>query len=519
MTNENRVAKTAGFLMVVMILSRILGYLRDIIIYSYFGQNRITDAYNAAFSIPDFLYMLLVGGALSSAFIPIFSGYIARKEEEEAWEVASIIFNLVMLLLLIGVSIGYVLAPQLVSLIVPGFEPQYMEMTVLMTRIMFLQVIFMSMAGIAQGILHSFKHFRMPALGSLLYNVGIILVGSLLVRRLGIIGFSIGVVIGSFINLVVQVPMLRKKGVRYRNSLKFNHPGVKRIISLLVPILIGQSVIYLNLFVTQNLASGLDGGMIAALKLAERLMKLPIAVVGISMAVALFPNLTEYVATGNMKRYHSSLSTTMNNVIFLAVPSAVGLAIMGKSLIRMMYQQGAFDVAATEATTIALVFYSVGILGYSAIHVLSRAYYALEDTKTPVIISSLSMLVNLGFSLILIRPMGHGGLALAYSITGTIHMSVMLLFLRRKTGPLGGRIMLGTLSKTAIASAGMALSLWISNSSVERWLDMGSKTGQIVSAVTGVVVGFTVFMLLARLLKIEEEAQVRQIIVKRFKRN
>ncbi|QRN86139.1 murein biosynthesis integral membrane protein MurJ [Clostridia bacterium] len=519
MTKEKQVAKTAGFLMIIMVLSRILGYLRDIIIYSYFGQNRITDAYNAAFSIPDFLYMLLVGGALSSAFIPVFSGYIARKEEEEAWEVASILFNFILLLLMIGVGIGYLLAPQLVALIVPGFEPEYMELTIRMTRIMFLQVIFMSMAGMAQGILHSFKHFKMPALGSLLYNVAIILVGALLVRKLGIIGFSIGVVAGSLVNLLVQIPVLKKKGVRYIRSLNLSHPGVKKILALIVPILLGQSVIYLNLFVTQNLASGLDGGMIAALKLAERLMKLPIAVVGISMAVALFPNLTEYVAIGNMKRYHSSLTKTLNNVIFLALPSAVGLAIMGKPLIRMMYQQGAFDAAATKATTIALVFYSAGILAYSAIHVLSRAFYALEDTKTPVIISSFSMLVNLGFSLLLIGPMGHGGLALAYSMTGTLHMCVMLLFLRRKSGPLGGRVMLKTLKNTAIASAGMALVIWTSNSILETWLDISNKSSQALVAVVGVTAGFMVFMLLARLLKMEEEIQVRQIVTNRFKRN
>ncbi len=519
MINENRVAKTAGFLMMVMIGSRILGYLRDIIIYSYFGQNRITDAYNAAFSIPDFLYMLLVGGALSSAFIPVFSGYIARQEEEEAWKVASIIFNAVMVLLLMGVLVGYILTPQLIELIVPGFEPEYKSMTILMTRIMFLQVIFMSMAGIAQGILHSFKHFKMPALGSLLYNVGIIAVGVVLVRRLGIVGFSIGVVVGSLINLAVQIPVLRKKGVRYSPLLHLRHPGVRRIFSLIIPILIGQSVIYLNLFVTQNLASGLDGGMIAALKLAERLMKLPIAVVGISMAVALFPNLTEYAAIGQMKRFHSSLLTTLNQVIFLSLPAAVGLAFMGKPLIRLMYQQGAFTAQATQATFVALAFYAVGVLPYSAIHVLSRAYYALEDTKTPVVISSISMLVNLFFSLLLIGPMGHGGLALAYSITGMFNAVVMLFFLRKKTGPLGGGALLKTVWKTAGASLGMALLLVLGNMLWPQVLDLNAKWNQAIVVVLGIALGLIAFMGLARLMGMKEEAMVRDLIWKKLKRN
>lgn len=504
--------------MLVMVGSRILGYVRDIIIYSHFGQNRITDAYNAAFSVPDFLYMLLVGGALSSAFIPVFSGYIARKQQEEAWEVASIVFNLVLVLLAGGIGIGILLAPQLVDLIVPGFEAEYKVLTVRMTRIMFLQVLFLSMAGITQGILHSFKHFRTPALGSLLYNVGIIAVGLLLVRSLGIVAFSVGVVAGAAINLAVQLPALLRHRVRYRRLLDLSNPGVRRVLALMIPILVGQSVIYLNLFVTQNLASSLDGGMIAALKLAERLMKLPVAVIGISMAVALFPNLTEFAAVGNMKRYHTSLQRTLSSVIFLAVPAGFGLAVLGRPLIRMMYQQGAFDGAATAATATALVFFSLGIPAYSSIHVLSRAYYALEDTRTPVIISCLSMLVNLGFSLWLIRPLGHGGLALAYSLTGLMNAAALLWFLRKKTGPLGGRALARVAGKTLAASLLMAASVSGTVFVLERVVDVTAKSGQLLTAILAGGVGAGTFWLAAMAANLEEEREIRRLILGRFSR-
>ncbi len=515
---ETRIAKTAGFLMVIMIGSRIVGYLRDIIIYSQFGQNRMTDAYNAAFSIPDFLYILLVGGALSSAFIPVFSGYIANDKQEEAWEVASIMFNFLMILLAAGIAVGMVFTPQLVRLIVPGFEPEFVALTVLMTRIMFLQVILMSMAGVSQGILHSFKHFRAPALGSILYNVGIIVVGVALSVRFGIVGFSIGVVAGAALNFGVQIPALMKKKVRYHLKLDLRNPGVQKILMLILPILLGQSFIYLNLFITQNLASGLEGGMIASLRLAERLMKLPIAVIGLSMAIALFPTLAGYAAKGDMDQYHRSFLVTVRNVLFLAIPASVGLAVMARPLIRFMYQQGAFDATATGDSATALVFYTVGITAYCGYHVLTRSFYALSDTRTPVLISGVAMGINLGLSLLLVRVLGHGGLALAYSLTGVFNAGCMLFFLRRKVGFLGGRKMLQTTRKTLVASAAMGICVWAVTRGLEPILDTGVKLNQGIIAVSGVLVGVAVFMALTRILGMDEERSARRMFLARLGR-
>ena len=227
MSAGTRIVRAAGIIMVAMVLSRIIGYVRDMVIYFRFGQNNLTDAYNAAFSIPDFLYYLLVGGALSSAFIPVFSGYIATNKEEDGWHVASTIFNIIMILMVCGIGLGMVFAPAL-RILVPGFTPENIALTVTMTRIMFIQAFFMALNGITMGILNSYHHFLAPAVGSVLYNLGIITVGLLLSPYLGITGFAVGVVTGAALNFAVQVPVLLKIGLRYRPVLDLNHPGVKK---------------------------------------------------------------------------------------------------------------------------------------------------------------------------------------------------------------------------------------------------------------------------------------------------
>lgn len=215
-----------------MIISRVIGYLRDVVIAFEIGQNNFTDAYNTAFTIPDYLYALLVGGALSSAFIPVFASYISTDKEEEAWETASIVFNLSMSLMLLGILIGVVWAPQLVHWLAPGYSPKIAALTVKLTRIMFAQALFMGLAGLSMGILNSYKHFLMPAIGSVLYNLITVALGWLLAVyfHLGIMGFTLGVVAGAVANFAVQVPKLIQLGLKYRFTFNLRHPGVKKII-------------------------------------------------------------------------------------------------------------------------------------------------------------------------------------------------------------------------------------------------------------------------------------------------
>lgn len=504
--------------MIAMILSRIIGYVRDMVILAKFGQNNLTDAYNAAFSIPDFLYYLLVGGALSSAFIPVFSGYIATKEEEEGWQVASSIFNIIVILMLIGISMGLIFTPQLIRLLVPGFTPENMEFTVGMTRIMFFQSFFMALNGISMGILNSYHNFLAPAIGSVLYNLGIIVVGLLLAPYLSIVAFSVGVVAGAVLNFTVQLPALLKLGLRYRPVINLNHPGVRKIGVLIVPVLIGLSVTHFNLFVNQNLGSGLPEGMISALRTAQRIMQLPIGVFAIAIAIATFPTLTGCAARKEMDDFKETMSLSLRTIIFVTLPSAVGLVALRTPIIKLLFQRGNFTAEDTQATAYALLFYCIGLFAYSALQHLNRVYYALQDTKTPVAVGIFTIIVNIVLNYLLIGPMGHGGLALAYSLAGIINMLLLLYILKLKLGRLDGRKILASFLKTLVISGMMGTAAYYASELSAAYLSSGGTLTQLLQVAAGVSTGVIVFLVLALLLKMEEAELAKSLFLRRFRR-
>jgi len=523
---KGKVFRAAGFLMVTMVISRILGYARDVVLYNIFGQNRITDAYNAAFSIPDFLYSILVGGALSSAFIPVFSSYIAREEKDEAWQVASIVLNWVMLLLSFGIIICFVFTPQLIDLLVPGFDAEAKKLVITLTRIMLFQTVFMSLSGITQGILHSYQHFTAPAVGSMIYNLFIVGLGALLAGPIearfpgyGVASFSIGVVTGSLASFAVQLRALRKIGIHYSWSFNFRHPGVQRLISLMIPILIGLSVSQINGFVTQGLGSSLSDGMIAALRTGQRFMQLPIGIFAIAIGIAIFPTLTSTAALNQIDEFKKSMSLGVRSVMYITMPSAVGLAVLSEPIIRVMFEFGGeFTAEATTAAAQALVFYCFGLVGYSVTHVLSRSFYALQDTRTPVIIGIVSIVANVLFSLLLVGPLQHRGLALAYSLAGIIQCGLLLLFLWRKLQHIDLRNMIISFFKTAIACVAMGAIAYGSAMVLGNALDLSSKLNQVIQLGTAMVLAVIVFFVITGAMKMEEAGLVWDIFGKRFRR-
>lgn len=517
----------ANILMMTTIASRVLGYLRDVLIFAQFGQNSLTDAYNAAFSIPDFLYMILVGGALSSAFIPVFSSYLAKNQEDEGWRVLSIIFNWIMLLLIIGVVLGISFAPTLVDWLVPGYAPETKLMTVNLTRIMFFQVIFMCLSGISTGILQSYKNFTAPAIGSVLYNLGIILGGLLLaapIERMfpgyGIAGFSVGVVLGAMLNFLVQFVALLKLGIHYSFSFNLRHPGVQELIALIVPVFIGLAASQFNLFVNQNLASGLDEGLVSALRQAQRLMQLPITLFGITVGVAFFPTMTEMAAKLQLDEFKQTVVMGIRTVIFVTIPASCGLAALSRQVIRFMYEfsGGAFGAEDTDNTAYALVFYTIGVFAYAAIHTLSRAFYALKDTKTPVSIAVLSIAVNVALSIMLVGPMAQGGLALAYSIAGIFNMLVLIVLLNRSIGDIGSRALLVSTCQTIGISLVMGGAVWALVQGMEMWLPVHTKLAQLVEIIVAIGAGVGLYAALALALKMPEAEQCMRIINRKLHR-
>ncbi|MHB1125808.1 MAG: murein biosynthesis integral membrane protein MurJ [Bacillota bacterium] len=518
MSKGNRIVKAAGLIAVAMIISRILGYVRDVVIYYQFGQNQLTDAYNAAFSIPDTLYTLLVGGALSSSFIPVISSYIATNREDDAWEVASIIFNWIVVLMLVGISLGMIFTRQLVYIMVPGFDAQTAALTVYLTRLMFIQTFFMAFSGLAMGILNSYKHFTAPAVGSILYNLGIITVGVLLSPRMKIAAFSLGVVAGAAANFAVQLPALLRHGLKYRLSFNLRHPGVKKVGTLMIPVLFGLSVAQFNLFVNQNLASHLPEGLLTALRAAQRLMQLPIGVFAIAVAVAVFPTLTGYAARGEMEQFKRTMSMGIRSVMFITLPSAAGLIALGVPIIRFLFEQGRFTSTATQATAIALFYYSLGLFAYSGLQVLNRAYYALQDTRTPVTIGVITIGLNIILNILLVKPMSHGGLALASSLAGIFNITALLFLLQRKIGAINGRQIISSFFKSVFASALMGLGAFGIAQALASYLNMSSKFNQALQLMVSVTVGVGLYAVIAYLLRMEEIELVMEMFRKRLRR-
>lgn len=504
------VFRAATFLMIIQIISRVLGFARESVLVNMVGMGYASDAFNAAFSIPDFLYNVLIGGAISSAFIPVFSAYMARGEEREAWKVSSIFTTWALLLLVAGIVLALIFTEPLLSLITK-FDPAQMALPVALTRITLVQALFMAMSAIATGILQSHQHFTWPAVGILLYNICILLGGIFLIGPIeqmfpgyGVAGFSIGVVVGAVSTLLVQIPSLKKVGYHYRPSLDTHHPGLHQLIRLIIPVLIGLSVAQINLIVTQYLATG-EEGIYTALRTANRFMQLPLGVFATSICVAMFPTMTAQAATADLSEMKQSLSFGVRTIIFIITPCAVGLAMLGEPIIRLLYQfSEKFTPADTLVCSESLLFYCIGMLGYAVVQALIRGFYALQNTKTPVVVSVIAIAVNIVLSFVLVGPLAHKGLALAYSISGLVQCLLLFIILRQKMGAMDGRRMLQTFVQTVIACFIMGLSIWGTAAGCEALFGVATKMGQLIQVAASIGVAIVVFFVSAHLLRMDE---------------
>ncbi len=509
-------AKAAVILMIAVTISRILGFGREAVMMTLFGQNYLTDAYRAAFSIPDFIYLLLVGGALSAAFIPIFSSYISTGREDEAWESASIVFNYILLFLLILITVGYIYTTPLIRLLAPGLPPEFAALAVSLTHIMFIQTFFMALSGIAQGVLNSYNEFVAPAIGSVLYNLLIIVIGIALVKPLGIAAFSYGVVIGAVLNFAIQIPALRRVGVKYHFSWDYKNPGFVRIMLLMIPVLVSLSVVQLNLFVTQNLASSVGEGMISALNLAQKIMNLPMGIFGVAIATAIFPTLTALTARGEMGTFRRTNSLGLRAIFLVTIPSSFGLVALGEPLIKLLFQQGQFTASMSAMTFQVLVYFCVGLFAYAGIQVLNRSFFALQDTVSPLIAGVLTIGLNIFLSLQLVHPMGVRGLALASSLAGIFNLIFLLVVLRLKSGPLGMRKILFSLSISILGSAAMFVVVHYSIEFIMASLHLAAKLNQLISVSVGISLGILVYGLIVYAFKLEESELVLGMIKKKL---
>lgn len=456
----SQMARAAGIVMVAFVLSRVLGLAREMAIARQFGTSLELAAYLAAFRVPDFIFYLIAGGALGSAFIPTFTEYLTVGGEDEAWELASAVFNLIGLVLTATAIAAAVFAPFLTRLIVPGFNAETQALTAKLMRVMLIAPVVFGLSGLVMGVLHSHQHFLFPALAPVFYNLSIIGAALFLGPRMGVQGLAVGVVVGACLHLLIQAPILLRVGARYTPAFGWNHPGVREVGRLMAPRILGLAAVQLNFIVNTILASGLGAVALPALNYAWLLMMLPQGVVAMALATVAFPTFSELAARDDWAGLRDTLSSVLRTVLYLAVPASVGLLMLRTPLIEVVLEHGAFTDASTDAVAFALQFYAVGLFAHAAVEIVVRAFYALHDTKTPVAIGLGAMALNVVLSLILIRPLSFGGLALANASATIGEMAILVWIIHRRLSGVDVRRFAGTVVRIAVAAGLMAATIF-----------------------------------------------------------
>lgn len=519
MSSGKKVAQAAGLLMVAMMVSRVLGFVREAVLTHEFGTTWKTDAFLAAFTVPDLLYDLLVGGVLASAFMPVFASYLAKDDEEEAWQIASTMINLVTLIMIVTIPLGMIFAAPLTKLVAYKFTGETLALTVKLTRIMFPAFVILALNGLIMGILHSYKHFAAPAYGSIAYNLSIIVFGMALSGRYGITGFAVGVVVGHIVNFLIQIPVLYKKGLRYRFTLNLKHPGVRKMLLLMVPAMVGLAASRVNGIVNQNFASAIGEGSIAALRLAYRLMWLPLGVFAGSIAIAVFPTMTTHAARNEMTDFKKTMSMGIRAILLIIIPASVGLAVLSIPIVRLLFEHGEFTGESTRITAYALIFYCVGLFAHAAVWVVTRAYYSLQDTLRPVLVAVSTIFLNIFLNKIfLMMGLEEKGLALAFSVTGIYNLVILLIFLRKKIGGLDLKKIIRSFVLITVSSAFMGAAAYGASYYLETILDLSSKFNQMLQVGISIVAGLAVFVVSMLMWKLEETEMVMGIIRRKLKR-
>ena len=517
-STNHTLLKAAGFLMAAQLASRILGFLRETLMAGFYGQGGATDAYTASFILPDLLYWLLVGGVLSAAFIPVFSRYIAEGKEEEGWRVASSVVNLILLTLGVLTLVGLFFAPQFVRLVVPGLAAENMALATHLTRILLMQPLFMALSGLTMGILNSYKIFWPSALGTVLYNACVIFFGTILANPAdphSISGFAVGVVVGAFVSFAVQIPALTKVGMRYYPIIDWHDPGVRRIGALAVPIIISYSLNQIQVAVNANFGSQLFPGSITAFLWSYRLFQLPVGIFAIAIAVATFPTMTEQAALKQWDQLRQTVSQAVRMVIFITLPISAGMIVLRFPLIRVLFQHGHFTAQDTYTTAFPLLFFAVGISAQSVIQILPRAFYALQDTWTPVTLGIIAMVVNVIAMVLLVGPLEVGGLAFATSIAAFVNMILLFYMLRRRLGQMDGWAIAWTSLKSLVASLVMVGVIWV----WIEWLTPLIGTQMLASLIvllTGTTLGALAFAGMAKILRMGEFEQAMDLVNRRI---
>ncbi|NQU31388.1 MAG: murein biosynthesis integral membrane protein MurJ [Anaerolineae bacterium] len=527
--NDNRqIARAAGTVMLAFAFGQIVGLLRRVLVAQAFGAGAELDAFIAANRVSETLFNLVAGGALGSAFIPTFTGFLARDDKKSAWKLASALANWVTLALSLLAALGAVFAPQIVRhALAPGFSanPAQFALTVTLLRIQLASAILFGLSGLVMGILNSHQVFLIPALTPSMYQLGMIFGVLVLTPKMGIYGLAWGVVIGALFHLLLQIPALIKLihppaltgGMRgaYSLTLGFGDAAVGEVIRLMGPRLLGVAVVQLNFWVNTWLASRMPPGSVAGIEYGFALMLMSQIAIAQSIATAAMPTFAAQYALGKLDDVRSSLSASIRGVILLSVPATVGLITLRVPLITLLYQRGEFDARSTEIVAWALLWYAIGLVGHSVMEILARAFYALHDTKTPVLVGIGAMSLNVVFSIAFaalferIGWMPHGGLALANSLATALEMILLMILMRKRLNGLNIPSIARGFGQATLAALGMGIALFL-------WHQANITSAPWLVALGGIAIGGVIYLLGIWVLKVPEIQQVASIIRRRF---
>jgi putative peptidoglycan lipid II flippase len=418
--------------------SRILGWLRLAVIGSQFGASADLDAYFAAFRIPDAIFQLVVAGALSAALIPVYAAHRARGEERESLELAASIINMVVIALAAISLVMVVLAPWVVPLITPGFDDATTDETIRLTQIMLLSPVFIGTGAVVSGILNTHGRFGVAATAPLAYNLAIIAAAVFLAPQIGVEGLAIGVVIGSILHLAIQLPAYRRVRPKHEWRIGLREENVRRVGSLMAPRTLGLAAGQLNYVASTIIASGLVAGSLTAYNYAFQLSQLPVGIIGVSVAVALFPTFSRDAALGRVSEIRRQVNGSLRTLIFIAAPLTAVLIVLRDLVASVFFEYGRFTAESAALTAQLLGWFAIGLTAHVVVHVLTRAFYAMQDTRLPVAWAVLAVVLNVGLMIALVGPMGVGGLALALSISASVEVLGLLFSLRGRIGSLDG---------------------------------------------------------------------------------
>ena len=514
-TNQRQVARAAFLVMGAFAASRVLGLVRQMVFSAYFGTGPDMAAYVTAQRLPEAIFTIAAGGALGSAFIPLFAERLANGQNERAWSLASALVNMLLLLLIPVSLLSIVLAPWLVRVVLaPALAPEVQLEAVRLMRVMLITPAIFSVSGVVMGALNAHQHFLLPALAPIFYNAALI-AGAVWggVSPIGVMGPAWGVVIGALLHLLVQVPGLLRFGARYSLRLWHGDSGVLRVLSLMAPRMLGVAALQLNLVITNNLASRYGPGVVAALDYAWRLMLLPEGVLAQAVGTAAFPTFARLAAERDWEELSRTLTSTLRTLVALTIPASVGMILLRQPIIAVMFQRGQFTATSTSEVAWALAFFAIGIAAHSGIEVLARAFYALQDTWTPALAALVSVVCNVGLGITL--PLlfvsrtwaPQGGLALANALAVIVEVMVLAVVIFRRLRVLRADDMLQQAGRVSLAALlmGLVLIAWVRFGPASIW----------VSLVGGVSLGTAVYLAAARLLGIRELSQALQVLLHR----